>query len=103
MHLTFLLFIRIKGSVLISIAPTTESVIVNTYPPPDSGSSADSSIDHTEAAILAMQAQQRRESDWTADSSSRRGSEAPVASGSTRANQAKEETPLCAFVVDDDK
>ena len=59
---------------LTTLVPSTEQVINDTYPPPESGSSTDSSFDHTEAAIVAMQNQQRRESEFDAELASRRES-----------------------------
>lgn len=81
---------------------------MTTYPPPDSGSSADTSspFEHTEAALLAMQQQQRRESEWTAESSGSgagSGSAAGADGASRRPSEVTAEAPLCAFVVDDDR
>jgi CheY-like chemotaxis protein len=86
----------------------TEEVIVTTYPPPDSGSSNDSSFDQIDQQTLnATHANDiRRESDWssTTGETSRRGSDMPLIPKRTVVPKVVDELPpLCAFVVDDDR
>ena len=86
----------------------TEEVIVTTYPPPDSGSSNDSSFEQIDQQTLnATHANEiRRESDWssTTGETSRRGSDMPLIPKRTVVPKVVDELPpLCAFVVDDDR
>ena len=86
----------------------TEEVIVTTYPPPDSGSSNDSSFEQIEQQTLnATHANEiRRESDWSSSTGEtlRRGSDMPLIPKRTVVPKVVDDLPpLCAFVVDDDR
>lgn len=81
---------------------------MTTYPPPDSGSSADSSFDQlAQDTLSATKANEsRRESEWSSSTAetSRRGSDMPLIPKRTPIPNVKDdEPPLCAFVVDDDR
>lgn len=105
-HITHHAINTCARELIICPVPRTEELILNTYPPPESSSSTESSIDHTEAAILAMKQAQQRESEQipTVESaSSRRISGEASTSASKTVPPVISEPPLCAFVVDDDK